>query len=209
MSAYFLPFAAYVIISIIGNWFPNGNLYTYPIKTIIVGLILLYFREEYAELFENINIRSVARSIVIGILAFIIWIAPEGLYPQLGYSEFNPTVVGTPYFSVILIIFRITGAVLIVPVFEELFWRSFLARWIIRSDFKSVKIGDFTILSFIMTSLLFGIAHHRWLVGIMVGLLYNWLLYRDKKLLSCVIAHAITNLLLAIYILMTSQWSFW
>ncbi len=209
MSAYILPFAAYISISLVGNVFPNGNLYIYPIKTLIVGLLLFYFRKEYSELFKRVKNKSLVRSIVVGIFAFIIWVALEGLYPQLGYSEFNPTLVESMFFKIILIIFRIVGAVLIVPVFEELFWRSFLVRWIIRSDFKNVKIGDFTPFSFIITSLLFGIEHHRWLVGILVGILYNWLLFRERKILLCVIAHAITNLLLAIYVLMTMQWSFW
>lgn len=209
MVAYILPFAAYIILSLVGNSFPDGNLYHYPIKTIIVGIILFYFRREYAELFDSIQSSAVIRSILVGVFVFVIWIAPEGLYPQLGYSEFNPTLVESGYLKNSLILFRILGAVLIVPVFEELFWRSFLVRWIIKSDFKTIKIGDFTPLSFIITSLLFGIEHHRWLVGILAGMLYNWLLYRERKLLPCVLAHAITNLLLAIYVLFTAQWSFW
>jgi CAAX prenyl protease-like protein len=55
----------------------------------------------------------------------------------------------------------------------------------------------------------FGFEHHRWLVGLLAGIGYNALLYYKKDLSSCVIAHAVTNLLLGIYVLFTQQWTFW
>ncbi|MBD3290358.1 CAAX prenyl protease-related protein, partial [candidate division KSB1 bacterium] len=162
-----------------------------------------------SELFTGISNRSITRSIILGSIVFIIWILPEGLYPYLGYSEFDPTEVSHLPLRYLVIIFRVLGAALVVPIFEELFWRSFLARWIIQTDFKKVQIGYFTPLSFVIISLFFGIEHHRWLVGIAAGILYNWLLYKEKKLLPCIIAHLVTNLLLASYVLITSQWSYW
>ncbi|MBD3289957.1 hypothetical protein GF337_14210, partial [candidate division KSB1 bacterium] len=93
MIAYILPFAAYIVITMIANLFPHGNLYGYPIKTLIVSCILIYFRNTYSELFTGISNRSITRSIILGSIVFIIWILPEGLYPYLGYSEFDPTEV--------------------------------------------------------------------------------------------------------------------
>ena len=209
MTAYILPFAAYVIISLIANLFPNGNPYSYPLKILLVAFILYFFRKTYSELFENIESKSIIRSVIIGIVAFIIWIVPEGLYPYLGHSEFNPENIEFAVLKYALIAFRILGAVIVVPLFEELFWRSFLVRWIISFEFKKVPLGYFTPFSFIIISLLFGIEHHRWLVGIFAGILYNWLLFRERNLLSCIIAHAVTNLLLAAYVVVTSQWGFW
>ena len=41
---------------------------------------------------------------------------------------------------------RMLGLVLIVPLFEELFWRSFVVRWIIDpDDFRKVPIGRVTL----------------------------------------------------------------
>ena len=101
------------------------------------------------------------------------------------------------------------GAALVVPIFEELFWRSFLIRWIIDQDFKKVAIGQFTWISFVATVLLFGLEHNRWLVGLAAGAVYNGLLYQQKNLWPCIIAHAVTNLVLGIYVLQTGQWGFW
>ena len=85
----------------------------------------------------------------------------------------------------------------------------FLIRWIINQDFKKVPIAQFTWLSFLLIVIFFGIEHHRWLVGMAAGAIYNGLLYRHKNLWSCIIAHAITNLALGVYVLITQQWGFW
>jgi hypothetical protein len=92
---------------------------------------------------------------------------------------------------------------------EELFWRSFLLRYAITSDFKSIPLGQFSWFSFIAISLLFGLEHHRWLVGIVAGMVYAGLLYRRKNLFDPIVSHAITNLLLGIYVVVTGKWSFW
>ena len=134
---------------------------------------------------------------------------PEGLYPQLGHSEFNPFEKGTGFPTYLAIIFRLAGASVVVPVMEELFWRSFALRFVIHSDFKSIPLGRFSWLSFILISLLFGFEHHRWLVGILAGMAYAAILYRRKNLFDPILSHGITNLLLGIYVLSTKQWSFW
>ncbi|MEE4601344.1 MAG: hypothetical protein V2J65_08675 [Desulfobacteraceae bacterium] len=58
-------------------------------------------------------------------------------------------------------------------------------------------------------AILFGLEHHRVVVGIAVGLLYNLLLIRQKKLKGVIMAHAVTNLGLGIYVLLTGSWMFW
>jgi CAAX prenyl protease-like protein len=56
---------------------------------------------------------------------------------------------------------------------------------------------------------LFGLEHHRIIVGIIAGLLYGLLLIWQKKLKGVIIAHSVTNLGLGIYILITGSWMFW
>jgi hypothetical protein len=92
---------------------------------------------------------------------------------------------------------------------EELFWRSFLMRYLIDPDFRSVPMGAFTWLSFLGVAVLFGLEHHRVLVGILAGLLYGFLLIRQKKLQGVILAHGVTNLGLGIYIVLTGNWMFW
>jgi CAAX prenyl protease-like protein len=104
---------------------------------------------------------------------------------------------------------RLAGAVLLVPVMEELFWRSFLIRYLIETDFSKVPIGQFTWASCIITVVLFGLEHNLILAGIMAGLAYNLLLYFTRSIFHCTLSHAVTNLLLGLYVLQTGNWHFW
>ncbi len=104
---------------------------------------------------------------------------------------------------------RLTGATLLVPVAEELFWRGFILRWIVNPDFQKVPIGTFTWPSFVLTSLLFATEHNRWLVGLVAGIVYNLLVYRTRSLFACMVAHGVTNLALGVYVLNTGLWTFW
>jgi len=85
----------------------------------------------------------------------------------------------------------------------ELFWRSFVLRFAIRSDFKSAPLGQFSWFSFIFVSLLFGFEHDRWLVGIFAGMVYAGVLYRSKNLFDPILSHTITNFLLGFYVIST------
>ncbi len=205
---YLAPFIAFLVLTYAGTLIPHGTYMFYPIKTLVVASLLFFYRKHYTE----ISLRFSWLGIVAGIVVFILWIAPENLYPgftQIGSSEFNPYTYGTGWLAYVLIGFRLAGAVLLVPVLEELFWRSWALRWLIDDDFQTIPLGTFTWFSFGVVVVGFGFEHHRWLAGLLAGVAYNGLLYAKKDLGACIQAHAVTNLLLGLYVLMTQQWSFW
>jgi len=111
--------------------------------------------------------------------------------------------------AIVWICFRMIGAIIVIPIMEELFWRSFLIRYLIDPGFKSVPIGKFSWLSLIATVVLFGVEHNQWLPGIIAGIIYTLLLYRTKSLFACIVAHSVTNLALGVYVLFTHQWIYW
>jgi CAAX prenyl protease-like protein len=122
---------------------------------------------------------------------------------------YNPSLLPGDALQIVMTSFRVFGAVLVVPLMEELFWRSFLIRYIVDSDFEKVPLGRFTWVSFLLTVVLFGLEHHFILAGMMAGIIYNIILYRTRSLAQCVLAHAVTNLAIAVYVLMTGKWYFW
>jgi membrane protease YdiL (CAAX protease family) len=122
---------------------------------------------------------------------------------------FNPREAGSRGAAVAFIVVRMIGAVLLVPVFEELFIRSWVLRLMIDGDFEKVKVGVFTWGSFLGSALFWGITHHEWVAGFLCGLAFNLLLYYRKNLFDCMIAHGVANLTLALYVLRTEQWHFW
>lgn len=150
------------------------------------------------------NWKSWALAIVVGLGAIAIWIGIDPFYPKPGNAEmFDP---GGRWWY---IGFRLFGAVLVVPLMEELFWRAFLIRWLVDSDFKQVPVGTFTGPSFAITVALFGAEHREWLAGLICGAMYNWVLYKRKDVFSCVVAHAVSNAALAAWVLARGDWKFW
>ena len=221
---YILPFGIFLGLTGLAGYLPAGVVWVYPLKTVLAGGLLIGFWRRYPEIRASAGddlpsagttgLASLLLAIVVGVVVFVIWILPDRLgwvIPSLTEStEFNPY----EHFQstgqrVVWIGFRLLGTAVVVPAMEELFWRSFLIRYLIDPDFRQIPLGAFSWLSFGATVLLFGAEHHRWLVGIIAGVIYSLLLYRTKSIIACIVAHAVTNLVLGIYVLMAHQWTYW
>ena len=209
-----LPFAAYMGFIGVSSLLPENptwQIWLYPLKIAVVLGLLVYFWKTYNEL-QTPMIASAgegALAIGVGLVVYVLWIQMDwgwAIQGELtGYNPFNEGIaLGWGLAAV-----RIFGASIVVPLMEELFWRSFLIRWIINQDFEKVTFGTFTIGSFAATVVLFGLEHHLWLAGMMAGAIYNGLLYQTRRLWPCVLAHATTNLALGLHVLVTKEWQWW
>lgn len=198
-------------ISSSGGGTSQVNLWLYPVKTLVVGSLLLFFWTRFREL-QNPVFASWGeglQAIGVGLLVYYLWVQMDWPWAIQGeLSGYEPFQAG-PTIGLALVAIRIFGASIVVPIMEELFWRSFLIRYIIHSNFESVRLGTFTAGSFLFTVVLFGLEHNLWLAGMMAGAAYNALLYRTGRLWPCIIAHAITNLALGIHVLITGEWHWW
>lgn len=186
--------------------------YLYPVKALTVGYLLYRFRHKYCELnFKDLaNIPATLAACGIGLLIFVLWIKMDWTLGSAGTPQgFNPSLLPGQSTQDVMTLFRIAGAVLVVPLMEELFWRSFLIRYIIDKNFDSVCMGTFTWASFLVTVVLFGLEHNFIYAGIMAGIFFNMLLYKTRSLAQCVLSHAVANLALAIYVVSTGMWQFW
>lgn len=187
-------------------------LYFYPLKAILVAILLLLFLRHYDELRWR-DLKKVSQtmaSLLLGVLVFVLWINMDWDFATLGGGQgFNPTLIENDAIRNGLIFFRIFGAALVVPIMEELFWRSFLLRYIIDQNFMAVRVGTYSLASFLIGTVLFGLEHNLVLAGVMAGVAYSLLLYWTKSISQCVLAHAVTNFVLAVYVLQTANWQFW
>lgn len=206
----FIPYAApFIVFALFTYAGPALNLpagVSYTLKTVLTGAVIYYYRDIFR---YEIQPKFSLTAVFSGVLVFFVWVVPDSFYPHIGHSEFNPYNQASGVAVYYLLAIRLAGASLLVPIMEELFWRSFALRFVVQSDFKSVPLGNFSWFSFIVVSLAFGFEHHRWLVGIAAGMIYAWTLYRSKNLFEPILAHAVTNLLLGIYVIQTESWSFW
>ncbi len=209
---YVLPFALFLLLTGPVRFFPALSPFLYIAKTIIVGALLWFWRHEYAaDISPGLSFSEWLTALFCGLLVLVIWIVPEGYLFQLDQnSGFDPHALsGSKAAAIGLIAVRLIGAAVVVPVMEELFWRSFLMRYLINPNFRSVPVGAFSWLSFMGVAILFGLEHNRVVAGIIAGLLYGFLLIRQKKLKGVILAHGVTNLGLGIYVLLTKSWMFW
>ncbi len=206
-TPYLVPFGLFAICTYLAPLFNISQTIVYPLKTILVACSLVFYARDYKDdLLPSFNMSAV----LAGIFVFLLWILLEDFYPQIGSSTgFNPFELAEGRAAYFIIGFRLAGAVLVVPVMEELFWRSFALRYLINPNFQYIPLGKFSWFSFIVVSIAFGFEHYRWLPGILAGIVYAGLLYRSKNLFDPILAHAVTNLLLGIYVLVTKQWTFW
>lgn len=159
-------------------------------------------------------------SVLVGLAVFVIWIAPDLIAPWWRHTVLfdNPLVprlaATTPPVSrhdPMFLFFRIAVSVVAVPILEELFWRGWLMRWLIDSrDFERVPLGTFAPFAFWVTALLFASEHGAfWDVGLLAGIIYNWWMVRTRNLCDCIVAHAVTNGVLAAYVVLAGQWQYW
>lgn len=218
------PFALFMVFIGLGEvlqWLEKADFlsldkafyhYLYPIKTFAVLLALAFFWRRYDELLlkDLGHLRNTLLSLGTGLFVFVLWVNMDFPFAIIGSPQgFDPNIFADSSVRTAMILIRMAGAVIIVPVMEELFWRSFLARYLIDKDFWRVPIGVFTTSSFGISALLFGLEHNLFLAGIMAGICYNLLLYFTKSVSQCILSHALTNLCLGIYVLATGKWYFW
>jgi uncharacterized protein len=218
LIAFTLPMAVFVVVLGItgtGNrpesvsWFSYPVYWMYPIQTIVCGGLLFWFWRDY----EFQTPLQLWFALLIGLIVFALWIAPQQfLRFEPRVNGFNPDLFTAQpglYWTTVLL--RFLRLVVVVPLVEEIFWRGFLLRYLINERFSAVAVGTFSWLSFVVVTLLFGLAHSRadWIAALICGALYNLVAYRTRSLASCVAAHATTNLLLGLWIMQTRQWGFW
>jgi uncharacterized protein len=213
-----LPFAVFMALLALrgaapadGSWGIDPR-WIYGATVAVVGGMLMLWWREYGELASR-HRPTVAEALLataVGLLVFGLWISLDAPLLRLGEptADFVP-VDATGRLDWPLIAVRWIGAALLVPVMEELFWRSFLMRWIERHGFESVPPQQVGLRAIALSTLVFMLAHTLWLAAILAGLAYAWLYVRTGKLWVAVIAHAVTNGVLGVWVVATGNWQFW
>ena len=208
---YILPFGVFIGFLAVGRFVPLGQ----PLRFFAVLVILVIFSRG---LLPHRPSRFFS-SVLLGIAVFFVWIGPDVLIP--GYHNtilFSNALVGRPEgatipadkINLLFLVFRVLGSVVTVPIIEELFWRGWMMRWIAAKDFTRIPVGTYNAEAFWIVDVLFASEHGSfWDVGLLTGVIYNWWAIRTKNLTDCVVAHAVTNACLAIYVIGWGQWQYW
>lgn len=210
-----LPFALYIAFLALNGVLPDDlpfdARWLYPLRVGVVAAVLAFYWRQYDELRGKASMPGGvwALAAVTGLAVFILWINLSAGWMTLGEAGkgFDPR--DGERVNVALALFRIAGAALVVPVMEELFWRSFVMRWIDNPRFREILPGAVTLKALLVSSIVFGFEHNEWFAGVLAGLAYGWLYRLTGNLWAPVVSHGLTNALLGIWVLYTGAWHYW
>lgn len=220
MRPYVIPFALYLLLTQIPLKFPACYPWLYALCVTVVGLATIYLLRGKGLVRYHGNILP---GILVGSIGIFLWIVlcnlhleaaimsyfPDWMQPT-PRAAFNPFQdIANPLGQWSFIATRILGMAVLVPFAEEIFWRGFLLRWVISPNWQQVEIGSYSVKSFCWVVLLFTLAHPEWFAAIVYCALLNLLLYWKRDLWNCIVAHGVSNLILAIYVLATGTWQLW
>jgi len=129
--AYVLPMGIFLAFTWVGGNWPAIYPITYAVKVVVVALALIVLWRHYTK----ISWRYWWLGVIVGVIGIFQWVGMqqwlqhhvEFFKPPADQDVFNPFVhFHTPAAAWSFIVVRTIGAVLVVPVMEELFWRDFL-----------------------------------------------------------------------------------
>ena len=189
------PFAAWMALMMTLPATVGG----YAVRTAVVAALLAVGwwqgRKTSGEGRRESLATSLPLGIAVGLAVFAMWLLPE----QFDWAWYRAWCIigegGTKAVaeaSSAMIAVRLVGSAFVISVAEELFFR----KWLIGFA------------GFWWMVALFAVEHDRWLVAALCGIAYGGL-YLRKGLVSAIVAHATTNLVLGLWVLKTGQWQFW
>ncbi len=212
--AYIIPMGIFLALTGVGGTWPSLFVASYIAKAILTAFSLAVLWKHYTPVRWNFAWLG----FVVGVVGIVQWV---GMQHLLEYyipvfrpkSEvFNPyTAFASRSAMIAFIVIRIGSAVLVVPVIEELFWRDYLWRQILApNNFKLARVGEWGLASLLITTGIFASVHGLWApTAVVWGLMIAGLLVYTRSIGACIVCHATTNLLLAVYVLKYHAWSLW
>lgn len=194
----------------------------YTLKIALTGALMLALIRDYVA----ISWRLSPLAIAVGVVGVCLWIGitelrlePRLLEPiglggliQTGTrSAYNPLIElrDWPLLAYGFLAVRFLGLVIVVPIIEEFFLRGFLMRYITDQKWWSVSLGAVSGTSIAVATAAAVAMHPAEMLAMLAWfLLVTWLMLRTQHLTDCVLAHATTNLLLGVYVLVSGDWTY-
>ncbi len=231
-AAVVAPFIAYLLgTSLAGRFDGESYAMAYAVVVVAVAAMTIWLVRSSGLLRSDGSVQNpllrfhwrVGWGVATGVVGIVLWIWLSGLRleeslgqylpeflrpgPRVGFNPFDE--FHGRFSQAIFVAFRMLGLAILVPWVEEIFWRGFLMRWIIDPDWHRVPLGEFTWRSSLAIVVLFTLAHPEWFAAAVYCTLINALFHWKRDLWLCVVAHAISNLLLGVYVLLYQAWWLW
>jgi uncharacterized protein len=206
------------------SWFDLGIEYrhyplVYSVKIAMTVAAMVFVWPGYRRFPLKLNW---ALPLMVGVAGAAVWIAlanlqhavlaqaESGWLKSLGArSAFNPLeeLKDQPLLACGFLAIRFFGLVLVVPVIEEFFLRGCVMRYVVSERFWEVPFGNVSSTAVIAGTLIPVLMHPQEALAAAVWFsAVTWLMIRTRNIWDCVLAHAVTNLLMGIYVVASGQW---
>jgi exosortase E/protease (VPEID-CTERM system) len=204
-AVYLMPLLAILAASAISRAFASDFQFLYPLTVVAALLMFTRYRRPLAALDWGWSWRGVA----VGVLVYVVWIIAARMFiPEHAMPAKLAAMPAAP--RLFWILSRIAGSVLLVPIAEELAYRGFLMRRLMKEDFESVPFKSVSWPALTLTAIVFGAAHGAlWIPGVIAGLAFGLLLMRRGRFGEAVAAHVTANALVCFSVLGWAQWQLW
>ena len=211
-APFLLPLLAVVATVLVTGLFVGEFDYFYPIRVGVAITVLAWFRKDYvAGLRHHLRGRSIWswQAAGIGVVVYLVWITLLGIDSSLGNDPPAGLAELSGAAALIWIGARVLGSTVTVPIIEELAFRGFLLRRLIARDFTKVPYDMLRWPAVLVSSLAFAAVHQQWVAGFVAGVSYAYAQSRRGLLTDAIIAHSVTNALIAVQVLLAAHWSLW
>lgn len=174
-------------------------------------------------------------SVVVGVVGVVLWVAIcsldleghlvallgeknalvgiLGMGPRPAFDPFKQLAEQPAYVLWAFMVVRFIGLAVFVPIAEELMLRGWLMRHLetdgYHPEFWQVAFGKVSLWTVVIGTAFPMLYHPEKLASLVWFTLVTWLMVRTKNFWDCVVAHAVTNFLLGVWVVTTSDWKLW
>jgi len=195
LAARILPFVAFMVVGVLTSAVAVHPDLAYPVKALVLLAALGFFRRHLSRLALTRDPVAVGAGLLVGLG----WIMTQ---PAPGEAEATlqaglATLSGAAL--AVWVVARLLGTMLLVPIVEELFFRSYLLG---RLDFGGLPGRIFAVA---VSSALFAALHGRLIEAFAAGVVFALVMLRRNRSGDAVIAHVVANSLIAIWALLAGD----
>lgn len=212
-AVYLVPLLALVASTLFAGLAADGGLdHLEAVAVAAAAVALLAVRRELPAALSAsgaLIVRPWLAACAAGALVFVVWVAFEEIDLDAEQRVRAQLAAWSPLRAGAWISLRLVASVLVAPLVEELAFRGFLLRRIVGTDFTAVAYRHATPLALLVSAVVFGALHDRVIAGTIAGLVYGAVAWASGRLKDAVLAHAVTNALVAALVLGGGRWSLW
>lgn len=199
-----MPLVALLASVLLTSAMSSEFVWMYPLRVLIVFVALVW----YWPALRLLPYRPSPLPVAAGVVVALVWIVLLFDSAPQGDRLFSEALLGVPVFwSGLWLAFRFVGAVVTVPIAEELAFRGYLLCKLSRSPSYTRGSIPVSAVAVLLSSIAFGALHGAWVAGTVAGLVYACVRLRSDHVGDAIAAHAVTNLIVFVFAAYSGQWN--